>query len=201
MWECRWSLALFWQGQQVVYHPSRYEALPLGRVCSPQAQRRCHWLFWPPVPRNWRVTGANYKRFPNRRRQGRAASLRYQRRIEQGWCRRSRDGRLRSTRNHGNTNRRISAKEDERQPVEVWVWLFPINAGGLNQLSTTLYMLCIFVDSDTYLTILPWLPTTQFTVSQRFLAMETNNPEYIQLLSCFLTATKTVDVQHSIQGL
>ena len=62
-------------------------------------------------------------------------------------------------------------------------------------------MLCIFVDSDTYLTILAWLPTKQFTVSQLFLAMETNNPEYIQLLSCFLTATKTVDVQGSIQGL
>ena len=47
---------------------------------------------------------ANYKRFPNRRRQGRAAGPRYQRRIEQGWCRRSRDGRLGSTSNHGNTS-------------------------------------------------------------------------------------------------
>ena len=58
----------FWQGQRVVYHPRRYEALPLGRVCSPlgdpQAQRRCHWLFWPPVPRNWRVTGPTTNAFP-----------------------------------------------------------------------------------------------------------------------------------------
>ena len=54
---------------------------------------------------------ANYKRFPNRRWQGRAAGPRYQRRIEQGLCRRSRDGRLGSTSNHGNTNRRISRKK------------------------------------------------------------------------------------------
>ena len=31
--------------------------------------------------------------------------------------------------------------------------------------------------------------------------METNDPEYIQLLSSFVTATQTVDVQGSIQGL
>ena len=114
----------FWQGQQVVYRPNRYEALPLERVCfqlgDPQAQRRRHWLFWPPVSRNWRVTGDNYKRFPDRRRQGWVAGRQYRRRIEQGWCRRSRDGRLGSTRNHGNTKRRISRKKRRHSHATCW---------------------------------------------------------------------------------
>ena len=61
-------------------------------------------------PHHWRVTGANYKRCLNQKRQSRAAGRQYQGRIKQGWCRGSQDGRLRSTRDHGNTNRRISIK-------------------------------------------------------------------------------------------
>lgn len=109
MWECRWSL---WQEQQVVCHPGRFEAWPLGHIGfppgHPQAQQRCHCLFGNHFPCIGAYLGPTTNTFPT---EGAKIGLLVNGskwRIKQGLCRQSRDGCLRSMR-------------DQILPVVGWV--------------------------------------------------------------------------------